>query len=242
MAFNGSGVFSRIYSWVTEAANNEDIEAVKFDAEMDDMANGLSNCITRDGQSTVIADISLSNKRITNLGTPTANADAATKSYVDGVASRELDSPTSTTSGASVTFPDIPSTAKRVTLLFRGVSSNGTSHLRMLLGTSGGLESSGYVADCMQVTSSGTTNRNSTAQFVLSEDNAPGRLYSGRVTLTLQEAATNTWVLDSHLGRGSDGAFLAMGYKALAGPLTSLYLTFGGTDTFDAGNISRLVE
>ena len=32
------------------------------------------------------ADLSLNSQKITNLGTPTANTDAATKAYVDGIA------------------------------------------------------------------------------------------------------------------------------------------------------------
>lgn len=50
MAFNGSGVFVRLYNWVTDKANGVNITASKMDAEMDGFAAGLSNCVTRDGQ------------------------------------------------------------------------------------------------------------------------------------------------------------------------------------------------
>ncbi len=52
MAFTGTGVFNRLYSWVNDAANNLPINATRMDADSNDIAAGLSNCLTRDGQST----------------------------------------------------------------------------------------------------------------------------------------------------------------------------------------------
>jgi hypothetical protein len=86
MAFNGSGTFTRLYSWVADKAGGIKIRADKMDAEMDGFATGLSNCITKDGQTTITANIPFNSKKITGLGTPTDNADAATKAYVDGAA------------------------------------------------------------------------------------------------------------------------------------------------------------
>jgi len=57
MAYNGSGVFNRLYNWVTDAAGGIKILATKMDAEMDGMATGLSTAICRDGQSTCSARI-----------------------------------------------------------------------------------------------------------------------------------------------------------------------------------------
>ncbi len=52
MAFNGSGVFNRLYNWVADAAALIDILPTRMDAEMDGFATGLTNCITKDGQTT----------------------------------------------------------------------------------------------------------------------------------------------------------------------------------------------
>ncbi len=76
MAFNGSGLFVRIYNWVADRNANIKIRADRMDAEMDGMADGLSNCITRDGQSTVTQPIPFNDKRLTGVGDATDVADA----------------------------------------------------------------------------------------------------------------------------------------------------------------------
>jgi hypothetical protein len=55
MAFNGSGVFNRLYNWVTDKTNNVKIQAARMDAEFDGIATALSNCVTADGQTTATA-------------------------------------------------------------------------------------------------------------------------------------------------------------------------------------------
>ncbi len=57
MAFNGAGVFSRLYSWITDAANGVKISSTRMDAEMDGMATGLTTALCKDGQSTCSARI-----------------------------------------------------------------------------------------------------------------------------------------------------------------------------------------
>jgi hypothetical protein len=76
MAFNGSGVFNRIYNWVNDKANGYKITASRMDGEFDGMATGLSNCITKDGQTTLTANIPFSTHKLTGLGSGTARTDA----------------------------------------------------------------------------------------------------------------------------------------------------------------------
>lgn len=57
MPFNGSGVFTRAYSWVAERIAGNPISSTKMDTEFDGFATGLSNAICRDGQTTVTAKI-----------------------------------------------------------------------------------------------------------------------------------------------------------------------------------------
>lgn len=83
MAFNGSGVFQRLYNWVTDRDNSIKIRADRMDAEMDGFATGLSNCVTKDGQTSITANIPFNTYKATGLGNPTAAQDAATKTYVD---------------------------------------------------------------------------------------------------------------------------------------------------------------
>ncbi len=83
MAFNGSGLFVRLYNWVSDRNANIKIRADRMDAEMDGIATGLSNCITRDGQSTVTADIPFNNKRLTGVADATDDTDALNRQTAD---------------------------------------------------------------------------------------------------------------------------------------------------------------
>lgn len=73
MPFNGSGVFNRLYSWVQDAINGIKIRADRMDNEMNGMATGLTDCVTRDGQSPALADLPMAGFRHTGVGD--ANAD-----------------------------------------------------------------------------------------------------------------------------------------------------------------------
>jgi hypothetical protein len=75
MAFNGTGTFLRIYNWVTDKVNAIPITASRVDGELDGMATGLSNCITKDGQTTITANIPFNSNKITGLGNGTARTD-----------------------------------------------------------------------------------------------------------------------------------------------------------------------
>jgi hypothetical protein len=57
LAFNGSGVFSRVHSWATDKTNTVAVTASRMDAEDDGFATGLSNCLVKDGQQTATARI-----------------------------------------------------------------------------------------------------------------------------------------------------------------------------------------
>lgn len=77
MAFNGSGVFVRLYNWVNDAAANIKIRADRMDNEMDGMAVGLSTCITKDGQTTITANLPMAGFRHTGIGNAAARNDYA---------------------------------------------------------------------------------------------------------------------------------------------------------------------
>lgn len=77
MAFSG-GVFSRIYSWISDANSNIPITASRMDAEMDGMATGLSTCILKDGTQVITADLPMAGFKHTNVGAATARNQYAT--------------------------------------------------------------------------------------------------------------------------------------------------------------------
>lgn len=83
MAFDGNGNFLRIMNWVQDAANGIKIKSDRHDSQDDDFANGLSNTITKDGQSQPTNDIPFNGHKLTDVADPTDDQDAATKKYVD---------------------------------------------------------------------------------------------------------------------------------------------------------------
>lgn len=76
MAFSG-GVFSRLFSWTVDAANGVKIRADRMDQEMTGFATGLSTCITKDGQTTITANLPMGGFRHTGVGNGVARNDYA---------------------------------------------------------------------------------------------------------------------------------------------------------------------
>lgn len=77
MAFNGSGTFSRLYNWAVDAAGGVKIRADRMDSEMNGFATGLSTCITKDGQTTITANLPMSTYKHTNVGSASSRTDYA---------------------------------------------------------------------------------------------------------------------------------------------------------------------
>lgn len=72
MAFNGAGVFVRLYNWVNDRNASINIRADRMDAEMDGMATALTDCVTRDGQSPATANLPMAGFIHTGVGNGTA--------------------------------------------------------------------------------------------------------------------------------------------------------------------------
>jgi hypothetical protein len=83
MPFNGAGMFVRVRNWVADAAAGVKIRADYHDIEDDGFAAGISQCIARDGQSTVTNNIPMNGKRLVALSDPIDPQDASSKAYAD---------------------------------------------------------------------------------------------------------------------------------------------------------------
>ena len=145
------------------------------------------------------------------------------------------------TSGTSIDFTGIPSWVKRITVMFSGVSTNGTSNPIIQLGDSGGVETSGYLASATTATSSVTT-QTTTAGFGLTGAGVvAGTILHG--LMTINNVSGNLWVFAFTLGSTAAVTFYGGGNKTLSATLDRVRITTAnGTDTFDAGTINILYE
>jgi hypothetical protein len=149
------------------------------------------------------------------------------------------------TSGTSIDFTGIPSWAKRITVMFSGVSTNGTSIPLVQLGDSGGIENTGYLATASGIATTVST-ANYTTGFGLTNTggHSAASVFQGLLNISLLNSSTNTWVLSGSLAR-SDTAYtnVIQGSKPLSDVLTQVRITtVNGTDTFDAGTINIIYE
>ena len=148
-----------------------------------------------------------------------------------------------TTSGTAINFTDIPSWVKRITVIFSGVSTNGTSGWLVQVGDSGGIENTGYTSSAFIIATTGSNGVNSTAGYVVFFDNA-SYAFSGK--MVLDNITSNTWVSSHTIGSGTSLTGLTGfggGYKATSATLDRVRITtVNGTDTFDAGTINIIYE
>jgi len=139
------------------------------------------------------------------------------------------------TSGTSIDFTGIPSWVKRVTVMFNGVSTSGTSHYLVQVGA-GSITTSGYASGSYN----GSAVTSTTGMIV--EAGSASLVQNGHVIFT--SVGSNLWVSSHVVGRSSDGVSTnGGGTVTLSGTLDRVRITtVNGTDTFDAGSINILYE
>jgi hypothetical protein len=147
-------------------------------------------------------------------------------------------------SGTTVDFTSIPSWVKRITVMFNGVSTNGTSSLLLQMGTSSGIQNTGYSGmSGLMNTSGANAYPNITAGIPLGYITmSAASAYSGSFTIT--NLSSNIWTVSGNLATTSLLYMLGFaGAKDLAATLDRIRITtVNGTDTFDAGTINILYE
>ena len=144
------------------------------------------------------------------------------------------------TSGTSIDFTSIPSWVKRVTVMFNGVSTNGTSNPLIQIG-SGSVQTTGYNSISFNIQTSNAAST-STSGFIISDNYAPAVLIG---SLVLTAVGSNIWVVNGLFGStsGINIGYTCTGNTTLSGALDRVRITtVGGTDTFDAGSINLLWE
>jgi hypothetical protein len=141
------------------------------------------------------------------------------------------------TSGTSIDFTSIPSTVKRITVMFYGVSTNGVSIPIVQLGA-GSVQTSGYL--CTAITNGAATQF--TTGFGIVRANGASSVHQGSVMLV--NITGNNWVaygVISQTDAASGGS--TAGSVSLSGTLDRVRITMeNGTDAFDAGTLNILYE
>ena len=141
------------------------------------------------------------------------------------------------TSGTSIDFTSLPAWVKKITVMFSGVSTNGSSVVQLQIGA-GSVTTSGY-AGAVWVSSS---NASMSTGFLTSSSAASGD--TRFLIATLATLGSNIWVYSFSGGYGN-GAYTAYGGGGLTlgGTLDRVRITtVNGTDTFDAGSVNILYE
>lgn len=151
-----------------------------------------------------------------------------------------------TGSPTSVDFTSIPSWVKRITVMFNGVSTNGTGNYLIQLGVSGTPVTTGYSSTSGYMTTpvgAGTGGgTNSTSGFVI-QSGATGYILYGSIVIT--NVSGNIWVAQGCFANipVTALAITTAGGVSLSGTLNMVRITTNtGTETFDAGTINILYE
>ena len=183
------------------------------------------------------------------LTSPTLTSPTITGAVVSSMGSSVLTSataqvqPASPSAVASIDFTSIPSWVKRITVMFSGISTSGTSNIQLQLGDAGGVETSGYNGAMSRMGAAAVaTSQYPTTGFLLVNDLLAADVLSGVFILPL--IGSNIWCGAHQLAEhASTAVFSGSGTKTLSDTLTQIRITtVGGTDTFDAGTINILYE
>jgi hypothetical protein len=147
-----------------------------------------------------------------------------------------------TATGTSVDFTGIPSWVKRITVMFNGVSTNGSSFVLVRVG-SGSIQTSGYDSTASAGANVGQYHSTTAGFFSTYPAQASNGVLKGTMVLTLLNS--NTWVQSGNI---SDSAYQLVnsgssGSVTLSSTLDRIRITtVNGTDVFDAGSINILYE
>ena len=174
-------------------------------------------------------------------GTNTLTLQAATATN----AVNKLETAVASTSGTSISFSSIPAWVKKITVMFSGVSTNGSGNYQIQIG-SGSVTTSGYLGSTGYFTT-GTAVSAATTGFLIYNPSGAAVVAHGTTTLTLLNSATNTWVATSIMASSQAAQMLfGAGSISLAGTLDQLRIIGSATgspaDTFDAGTINIMYE
>ena len=161
-----------------------------------------------------------------------------TMTFADASAGFTLATTQATTSGTSIDFTGIPSTARLIIINFFNYSKSGGNGTIIQLGTSSGIVTTGYTSTSIRYnTSNGTGGRNNTDGFVIADENA-GFNVSGQALITSVDPTNYKWLFSFTGKIDTSNQVTSGGDITLSADLTQLRIKPTGSDTFDAGSIN----
>lgn len=87
MPYDSQGNFYRVHNWEQDRLDDIEIVSDRHDEEDDNFAEGLSQCVLRDGRAALSDNMNAGNNKIQNLKTGTASSDAVNKGQMDSAIS-----------------------------------------------------------------------------------------------------------------------------------------------------------
>jgi hypothetical protein len=180
----------------------------------------------------VTGDVTISNAGVTAIGSAKVTPTMLSQPLTLATAKTHLDA---TLGGTVIDFTGIPSWVRRITVMLDGVSTNGASNPLIQIGTSGGIQATGYVASGAQLSSGNSYTTGFGFPSGLSANVLSG-------AATLYNVTGNVWTISGLIGQATN-MFMVAGTKSLSGTLDRIRLTtVDGTDTFDAGSVNIMYE
>lgn len=201
-------------------------------------ASAAFDALKQAASETATGVVELATDAEAQAGTDTARAITAANLKAAQI---QYDTAVTLTTQTSVDFTSIPSWAKRITVVFSGVSTNGTSPYIVQIGDAGGIETSSYLGSASTLSSSSANTAAFGGTGFVIGATAPTAATTIHGTLVLTLAGTGKWIATGIFGFSNGGAMaLVGGEKTLsASPLDRVRLTtVGGTDQFDAGTVN----
>jgi hypothetical protein len=147
------------------------------------------------------------------------------------------------TSGTSIDFTGIPSTAKRITVMFQGVSTTGTSNYVVRIGNST-FTATGYVSAMTytNLSSNSSVGLADTTGYLLTRDTGASVSFTGEMRINLLSNFIYVAAFNAIGGSGGP-TYQGSGLLNLGSVLDRVRITtLNGTDTFDAGSINIMWE
>lgn len=164
------------------------------------------------------------------------NTGATAPEWVGGIGTSQ-----STTSGTEFDFIGIPENARRIIVLFDGVSLSNTDNFLVQVGSSGGFVTTGYVSSSgVTATSGANAVRVSNGFVIIGLDST--NILNG--FLEIIKGSSNNWYASHAIAAATNQNRTAFGGGSisLGAALDRVRLTRSGTNTFDAGSVNVMWE